>query len=216
MCTFVGSEKPADLSIPGQNSVWKYVMSFPIKWWISILLIAPPGVKRLPLLLAPSECRRHVADRRVEPDVPVITRAVGDLEAEIRGRPGDVPISQRFVEEVSLEVIGDLPLEVAARLSPLVEKVVQLFQPDEQVPLRAQFRRGARQGADRVDQVRGSIRGPALVAVIAILVSSFAFGTSSFHEPIGQECPRLGVVQLRDIVFDNQVISAQRLPDLAT
>ena len=32
MCTFVGRLKPAVLSMPGQNSVWKYVMSLPMKW----------------------------------------------------------------------------------------------------------------------------------------------------------------------------------------
>ena len=31
MCTFRGRLKPAALSIAGQNSVWKYVMSLPMK-----------------------------------------------------------------------------------------------------------------------------------------------------------------------------------------
>ena len=99
-----------------------------------------------------------VADRGVEPDVPVVARAIGNLEAEVRGRPRDVPVAERLAEEMALEVVGDFGLQVLARLRPLVQKAVQLLELDEQVLGRPQLGLRAAERADRVDQVGRACR----------------------------------------------------------
>ena len=45
--------------------------------------VAPPVVELLTGAIAPFKRRGHVADGRVEPDVPVVARAIGDFEAEV-------------------------------------------------------------------------------------------------------------------------------------
>ena len=67
------------------------------------LRIAPPLVEFLIMPIAPLTRRRHIANRRIEPNVPVVARTVGNLETEIRRGPRDVPITQRFVQEVALQ-----------------------------------------------------------------------------------------------------------------
>jgi len=119
-------------------------------------LAAPPIVEVFALPVAPLARRGQVADRSVEPHVPIVAGTVGNLETEVRRRPRHVPIAQRLAEEMPLEVIGDLGLQGAAVGHPLVEEAVQLLDVDEQMRGRAGFRLGAGERADRVDQVAGS------------------------------------------------------------
>ena len=51
---------------------------------------------------------------------------------------------ERLAEEVALQIVGDLRLQVLARLRPLVEEVVQLFELDEQVRRRCGSRASRR------------------------------------------------------------------------
>src|SRR3954464_8009832 len=68
--------------------------------------LRPPIVELLAGILAPLCERRHVANGGVEPDVPVITGAIGDFEAEVRSRAADVPVAERLSQEVPFEVVG--------------------------------------------------------------------------------------------------------------
>ncbi len=120
------------------------------------VLAAPPTVERLARFVAPFLRGSEIADRRVEPHVPVIARAVGNLESEIRRRSGDVPVSKRFAEKVALQVVGDLRLQVRSALRPFVEKAVQLFEFDKQMRCAANLRRGPRKRAFGIDQIRGA------------------------------------------------------------
>src|SRR4051812_5996800 len=56
----------------------------------------PPIFKFLTMLLAPLPARSHVADWSVEPHVPIVARTIGNLKAEIRRRPRNIPITQGF------------------------------------------------------------------------------------------------------------------------
>src|SRR5207302_7978409 len=85
---------------------------------IGIRPARPPVLKFLSLPGTPFRERRHIADRRVEPDVPAVFRAVGDLESEVGGRPRHVPFPARLAEEMSLSGIGDLGLQMLSRLRP--------------------------------------------------------------------------------------------------
>ena len=66
------------------------------------VVAGPPGVEVLGSAIAPLPGRGHVADGGVEPDVPVVARRVGDLEAEVRIRSRHVPVPERLVQEVTL------------------------------------------------------------------------------------------------------------------
>ena len=117
----------------------------------------PPVVELLAVPIAPLLGRGDVADGGVEPDVPVVAGAVGNLETEVGGRPRDVPIAERLVEEVALEVIGDLRLQGPAGDGPLVEEPVQPLDVHEEVLGLADLGRRPGERALGVDQVGGVV-----------------------------------------------------------
>jgi len=49
---------------------------------LGLLQIAPPVVELFAVLLAPLYRRSDVADRRIEPDIPVVARTVGNLKSK--------------------------------------------------------------------------------------------------------------------------------------
>ena len=74
-------------------------------------IAAPPGIERTAVGGAPLAGGGEVADRCVEPDIPVVPRGIGDLEPEVGGGPRDVPVAQRFTEEVTGQIVGDPRVE---------------------------------------------------------------------------------------------------------
>src|SRR5204863_6258075 len=100
---------------------------------VRLVAVRPPVVEILLVLCTPFLERGHITDRSVEPDVPVVPRAVGNLETEIGRRTRYVPIVQRLAEEVALQVIGDLGLQMLTALRPLFEKRMQSLDLYEQV-----------------------------------------------------------------------------------
>src|SRR3954468_17048602 len=80
---------------------------------------APPIVELFAQALAPLLRRCHVADRRIEPYVPIVAGAIRDLATEVRGRTRDVPIAKRLAEEVALHVVSNLGLKMIATLCPI-------------------------------------------------------------------------------------------------
>ena len=74
---------------------------------------------------------RHVADRRVHPDVEVLVLGAGNEKAEVGGVPGDVPGLQAFVKPLG-ELVGHLRLHGAAA-GPALEQVAELRQVEEVV-----------------------------------------------------------------------------------
>ena len=178
------------------------------------LVAPPPGVELFPLPLTPLQRRTDIADGRVEPDVPVVAGAIGDLEAKVGCRTGDIPIVERLAQEMPSKIVGHLGLEGAGGLSPLLQKTVQLFIVDEQVLGAAQLGRGPRECALRVDQVRGAIGMTALLTTVAVLVRLLAIRAGPSDEPIGQEGPGDGIVKLPDLLLQHQPRLAQGGPDL--
>ena len=164
-------------------------MSLPMKWWISQSGFPHQRSKSLAGALAPVPGRAHVADRRVEPDVEVVARRVGDLEAEVGRRPRDVPVAQRLGEEAVREPVGGLAGHPAGRLRPLGEEVVEALEHDEVMRRRAQL--GARAGdrADRIGELLRSVDRAADLAVVAVLIGRAAARAAALHEAIGQEDP---------------------------
>ena len=175
---------------------------------------SPPIVELLARAIAPLLRRGHVADRRVEPHVPIVAGAVGNLETEVRGRPRDVPIAERLAEEVALQVVGDLRLQVLARLRPLFQEAVQLLELDEQMRRLANFGRRAAERAARIDQLGRAVVVAAAAAVVARLVGRAALGTCAADEAVGQERAGLRIVELLDVALFHQPGLANRLPNL--
>ncbi len=204
MWTFRGRLKPAVFSIAGQNSVWKYVMSLPMKWCTSVSGLRHQSVEILAVPVAPLAGRAQVADGGVEPHVPVLARAVRDLEAEIGGRARDVPVAQRLAEEMPLKVVGHLRLQGPAAVHPLGQKTVPALDVDEQVPGRADLRLGPRERAHRVDQVgRAEVR-QALLATVAVLLRGLALGAGPLDEAVGQKRARHGIEKLGHVPLGHQ------------
>ncbi len=73
----------------------------------------------------------HVADRRIEPDVEVFARLVGDFKAEIRRVAGDVPLLQTAVQPLG-DLVGDGVLQRAAA-RPAFQHGVEGWQIEEEV-----------------------------------------------------------------------------------
>ena len=140
--------------------------------------------------------RTHVADRRIEPDVPVIAGAIGNLEPEISRRPRNVPIAEFGRSRNSLEEIRDLRLQVLAALRPIFQETVHL--------------RAARTGGCAVrisgfapeSVLRGLIRSvgcrcAALLAAVAVLIRRVTLRACPFDEPVGEKRLDFRIVKLR-------------------
>ncbi len=82
--------------------------------------------------------RGDVADRCVKPNVPEIARSIRDFKTKIGCRPRNVPVPQRFTQEVTLEIVRDFGLQVLTILSPLFQKAMQLFELHKEVLCRLQ------------------------------------------------------------------------------
>ena len=90
------------------------MMSLPMKWICSTSgsarnLSKCALARALRRLVEVVLQRGEVADRRVEPDVEVLARRVGDLDAEVGRVAGDVPVGEAAVAVlVDLEPLADL------------------------------------------------------------------------------------------------------------
>ena len=87
-------------------------------------------------------------------------------------------------QKMTLEIIGNLQLQVLARLRPLGQEPSKLLDLHKQVLGRFLNRRGSRQRAHRIDQVGRRIRRAAFAAVVAILSWRLALRTCPFDKPI--------------------------------
>ncbi len=133
----------------------------------------------------------HVADRRIEPDIEVLARLVGNLEAEIGRIAGDVPFVQAAVEPFG-DLVRHRILQGAAA-GPLLEHGLELGQLEEEVLGVTQYRCRAGDGRARVFQVGGLVGRAAFLAVVAVLVLGGAFRAGALDEAVGEEHALLGV-----------------------
>ena len=176
---------------------------------------APPGSHVLPVRLAPFGRGCQVADGRVEPDVPVVPGGIRNLEAEVGGWSGDVPVAEGLAEEVAREVVGNPRIEGAARPRPLGEEAMELFDRHEQVLGRTHLGPRAGERAHRIDQVGRRVGGPTLFAGVAVLVGRAASGAGALHEPVGEEGAGGRVIELLHVAGDHEPALPQCPPDLA-
>ncbi len=187
------------------------------------VVILPPIRELLTVQVTPLLCAGNVANGRIEPDIPVVAGKVRDLEAEVLGGASDIPVSEFLAgivcipldpQEVPLQIVGDLGLQMAAGLCPLLEKLVQLLETDEPVWGLLQLGNPIGQRAARVDQLVRCVVGQALVAMIAVLVLGLADRTCPAHKSIGQKCLRDRVIELFNRLLHDQPGLGDLPPDL--
>ena len=171
----------------------------------------PPVVERQTVAACEGQARRHVADRRIEPDIEVLARVAGDLEAEVRLIARDVPVAQARVEPL-VELVGDTGVERAAA-GPRAQHRLEGVEPEEQVLRLALDRTRAADDRHRVDQVQRRISVAADLAGIAVLVLGSAARAGALDVAVGQEHRRLGVVSLADRAPGNIAAGVERPED---
>ena len=148
--------------------------------------------------------RREVAHRRIQPDIKILARRIGNFNAEVGRIAADVPVAQATLAVVVLgeplaNFVGDFALQFAV-LRPGLQvvdtaRVGQL----EEIVLRAfQHRRRARQGRVGVLQFGGRIHRAARLTAVAILVFGAALGALALDEAVRQEHGLVGVEKLLD------------------
>ncbi len=176
--------------------------------------VFPPVIQSLAIRIAPLLCRSDVSDRGIEPDIPIVSRAVRDLETEILCGARNVPVAKFVTKELTIDVVGDFWLKTVAILSPIDQKFTQLFQFDEQVVGVTNLGLGSRKRADRINQLNRRI-SMSTFAVVAGLILSIAFRASAGNKSVGQKSFFFGVVKLFDLFGFHQSRVANRLPDLS-
>ena len=100
----------------------------------------PPIVKLLAGAFAPFPSAGDIANRRIEPNVPVVSRRVRNLKTEVRSRSRDIPVAERLAKEMALQVIRHFGLQVFPALRPFFQERVQLLQLNKQMQRAAHFR----------------------------------------------------------------------------
>src|SRR5690242_17383282 len=80
---------------------------------------APPIVELLAGASAPLLSRCHVTDRSIEPDIPIVARAIWNFESEVGRGARNIPIAERLAEKVSFQIVGNLGLQMVTGLRPV-------------------------------------------------------------------------------------------------
>ena len=142
----------------------------------------------------------HVPDWRVQPDVEVLSGDVGDLEAEVRRIPRDVPVLQAGVEPL-VELVGNLGLHRRASVAAAVgepppQRGLEVRQTHEVVLRRAELGPLPGQHRHRVVEVCRAVGGAADLAVVSVLVGGAAARARALDVAVRQEHRLGGVVRL--------------------
>ncbi len=164
--------------------------------------------------------RGQVADRRVEPDVEVLARRVGDLDPEVRRVAADVPVAEAAVSVfVGLEPFADLVKHLGlqvALLRPTGQEgdAARVAQLEEVVLALLHHRRGAGERGVGVLQVGRRVDRAAHVAVVAVLVLRAALRAFALDVAVGQEHRFQRIEELLDRLRGDQLVLAQGAIDV--
>ena len=138
----------------------------------------------------------EVAHGRIDPHIKILPRGPRDLETEIRRVSGDVPFPQAVLEPF-LQLVGHFWLQMAGP-RPVPQDRLKGGQIEEIMLGLPLHRRGAGQGRDGVDQIRGLVGAVATLATVAVLPLGAAERTLAADETIRQEHLLDRVVELLD------------------
>jgi hypothetical protein len=134
--------------------------------------------------------------------------ASGNLEAEVGGVAGDVPVGELVLAGVAqpfLHLVGGLQLQAARAVGrgapgPVTQELdgPRVGQAEEVVLGGLQHRLGAGDGRVRVLQLGGGIGRTTGLAVVAVLIRRAALGALALDEAVGQEHLLHRIVELLD------------------
>ena len=161
-------------------------------------------------ILAPVAQRleaRHVADRGVQPDIEILARRIGNLEAEIGRVARDVPVRQAGLEPF-IELVAHRRLQRAA-IDPVPQHGLEVSELEKIVLRLALHRDRAGEGGNRVLEIAGCIGRPADLAGISVLIGGATAWTFALDEAVGQEHILHRVVGLADGASGNVASIAQ-------
>ena len=158
-----------------------------------------PGAQRLET--------RHVADRGIQPDIEILPRRIGDLEAEIGRVARDVPVRQAGLEPF-IELVAHRRLQRAA-IDPVPQHGLEVSELEKIVLRLALHRDRAGEGGNRVLEIAGCIGRPADLAGIPVLIGGATAWTFALDEAVGQEHILHRVVGLADGASGNVASIAQ-------
>ena len=162
-----------------------------------------------PFLAAQVLERTHVADRRIEPDVEILARRVGDLEAEIGCVARDVPVGElvfAFRTKPFLHLVRRFRLQMAGFARPAAQEALARIAGElEEVMIGiSEFRRGTGDCGIRVFQFVRRISRAAGFTVVPVLVLGTALRAFAFDEAIRQKHLFDRIVVLLDGAFLDQ------------
>src|SRR5690606_30530704 len=140
----------------------------------------------------------EVADRRVEPDVEVLARVAGDLEAEVGRVAGNVPVAQAALGVDPFTQLGLDAGDGDFALQPVAQHRGEVADLEEEMLGRAQLGGGAGDHRARFLQFGGRIGRAAGLAVVAVLVGRAAARADALDVAVGQEHRLDRVVELLD------------------
>ena len=149
------------------------------------------------LLVAVGLQAGQVADRRVEPDVEILARRIGDRDAEVGRIAGDIPVGQLAFTVIAIAtmaaqplvgLVGNLRLQTVGG-GPLAQKIhtALIGQTEEEMFRFLHHRRRARQGRFRILQVGRRIHRAAAFAVVAVLIGRATARAFALDVAVGQE-----------------------------
>jgi len=93
---------------------------------LGVAVFTPKFVKIQTLLVAQVFKAGHVADRRIQPNVKIFARRIGDFKTEIRRIAADVPLLQAAVQPFG-QFVADFRLQMAG-VSPLAQHLAKVGQ----------------------------------------------------------------------------------------
>ena len=129
--------------------------------------------------------RRHVTDRRIQPNVEIFAFRIRNLETEIGCIAGNIPLLKtRF--KPFLHFIYHFRLQRSGA-QPVFQHCFKTWQIKEEVLGIFHYRSRTRHHRMRIDELCRAIGCRAHFAVVAILIRRFTFRASTFHKTIGQE-----------------------------
>ena len=148
--------------------------------------------------------RRHITDRRIQPNVEIFAFRIRNLETKIWRIAGNIPLLKtrfkpflHFVNHFRLQRSGAQPVfQHGFKTWQIKEEVLGIFH----------HRSRTRHHRMRIDEFRRAISSRAHFAVIAILIRRFTFRASTFHKTIRQEHPFFRIIELENGAAFNKTV----------
>ena len=165
--------------------------------------------------------RGQIANGRVQPNVEVFARCVGNFDAEVGRVTGNVPIAQAAVAfcvlgEPLLDFVQHLGLQVTIGMRPCLQELgaTRVAQGKKVMFRLLHHRRCAGQGRIRVFQFGGGVHRATHLAAVAVLVFRVALGAGALDESVGQEHGLFGVIKLLNGFGRDQAVGFERTVDV--